>query len=126
MQTRRYNLELAASLVLYGVLLFASLAILKRAHLPPVWQAPISLSPMCGGLVMAWVIHRQVRRIDEMQRKLLFEVLCLSFAGTALITFSYGFLELVGYPRLSMFVVWPLMATLWIVIGAASAWLNRM
>ena len=39
----------------------------------------------------------------------------LSFAGTAVLTFSYGFLEGLGYPRLSMFSVWPIMAVLWIV-----------
>jgi hypothetical protein len=53
--------------------------------------------------------------MDELQRKLQFEALALAFAGTALLTFGYGFLEGVGLPRLSMFVVWPLMAALWVV-----------
>jgi len=43
-----------------------------------------------------------------------------SFAGTAILTFSYGFLEGLGYPKLSMFTVWPTLAVLWIV-GLAAA-----
>ena len=50
-----------------------------------------------------------------MQRKLQFEALALAFAGTALITFSYGFLEGAGFPRISMFAVWPLMAAIWFI-----------
>ena len=39
----------------------------------------------------------------------------MAFAGTALVTFSYGFLENVGYAKLSMFAVWPLMAGFWTI-----------
>ncbi|MFT3691402.1 hypothetical protein [Paenirhodobacter sp.] len=39
----------------------------------------------------------------------------IAFAGTALITFGYGFLEGTGLPRLSMFAVWPLMGTIWFI-----------
>lgn len=54
-----------------------------------------------------------------MQRRLQLEALALAFAGTALIAFGYGFLEDAGLPRLSVFVVWPLMAVLWLVGGLA-------
>ena len=47
-------------------------------------------------------------------------LLGLSIAATALLSFGYGFLEGLGYPRLSMFGVWPLMAVLWL-IGLALA-----
>ena len=63
----------------------------------------------------AWVILRELRRMDELQRRIQLEALGFAFAGTALLTFSYGFLEGLGYPRLSMFTVWPVMAALWIV-----------
>ena len=32
-----------------------------------------------------------------------------------MLTFSYGFLEGLGYPKLSMFTVWPILAVLWVV-----------
>ena len=49
------------------------------------------------------------------QGQVQFQALGFSFAGTAILTFSYGFLEGLGYPRLSMFSVWPILAVLWIV-----------
>ncbi|MBE3638304.1 hypothetical protein [Mangrovicoccus algicola] len=73
----------------------------------------LTLSPMLPALFICAVIIRTIRQLDEMQRKLQFEALAVAFAGTALITFGYGFLEGAGFPRLSMFTVWPLMAGIW-------------
>ena len=75
----------------------------------------IALSPMIPAAAMAWVVLRELRRMDELQLRIQLEALGFSFAGTAILTFSYGFLEGLGYPRLSMFTVWPILATLWIV-----------
>lgn len=78
-------------------------------------QILLSLAPMLPAVFLCVVIIRMIRRMDEMQRKLQVEALALAFAGTALLTFGYGFLEGVGLPRLSMFAVWPVMAGLWVV-----------
>ncbi|MGH2365578.1 MAG: hypothetical protein ACRDGF_05055 [Chloroflexota bacterium] len=51
--------------------------------------------------------------MDEFQRKLFAESITFAFGGTALLTFSYGFLQNVGFPRVSWFAVWPLRAVLW-------------
>lgn len=78
-------------------------------------QILLSLAPMLPAIFLCVVIIRMIRRMDEMQRKLQVEALALAFAGTALLTFGYGFLEGAGLPRLSMFAVWPVMAGLWVV-----------
>lgn len=70
---------------------------------------------MIPAATMAWGILRELRRMDELQLRIQLEALGFSFAGTAILTFSYGFLEGLGYPRLSMFTVWPILATPWIV-----------
>jgi len=75
----------------------------------------VSLVPMLPAIFLCGVIVRAIRDMDELQRKVQFEALALAFAGTALITFGYGFLEGAGLPRLSMFIVWPVMATFWVV-----------
>lgn len=80
----------------------------------------IALAPMMPVAFICAVVIRSIRHLDEMQRKFQFEALALSFAGTALITFGYGFLEGAGFPKISMFAVWPVMGTLWflgVVIG---------
>ncbi|MEL7279284.1 MAG: hypothetical protein AAGK79_02940 [Pseudomonadota bacterium] len=75
----------------------------------------IALVPMLPAAFCCGVSIYCIRSLDELQRKLQFEAIALAFAGTALITFSYGFLEGVGFPKLSMFAVWPLMGTLWFI-----------
>lgn len=106
---RRFTLGLLA----YGVALFMSRILLQGALEQP-WQTAAALLPMVPATGLCVVIVRQVRRMDELQRRVQVEALALAFAGTALITFSYGFLESTGLPKLSMFTVWPLMAALWV------------
>ncbi len=112
---RRYLAELGAAIIAYTAVLVLSLTVLIHAQLRGPAATLIAMTPMIPAAGACWAMLRQVRRIDEMQRRVQLEALAISFAGTALITFSYGFLEGVGYPRMSMFVVWPIMATLWVV-----------
>ncbi len=110
---RRYALELGLAILAYAGLLILSLTLLP--HLTdPAARYLMSLLPMLPGSAIAWVILRQIRRLDELQRRIQLEALGFAFALTALLTFGYGFLELAGLPRLSLFSVWPLMATLWV------------
>jgi hypothetical protein len=113
--TKRYFVELGSGLAAYLVLLLATITVLNHGIPREPWATVVALLPMLAGIGMAWAILRQIARIDEFQRRVQLEALALSFGGTALITFSYGFLENIGYPRLSMFWVWPIMAVLWIV-----------
>jgi hypothetical protein len=115
MTNKQYLKELAAALVLYGLMLVGSIKLLDHVTIAAPWRDVIALSPMVGGLACAWAILRELRRMDELQQRIQLEALGFAFALTALITFSYGFLEGLGYPRLSMFSVWPVMAVLWAV-----------
>lgn len=74
----------------------------------------LSLAPMLPAIFICGVIIRNIANLDELQRKVQLEALALAFAGTALLTFGYGFLEGTGLPKLSMFVVWPVMASFWV------------
>ncbi|SDS65548.1 hypothetical protein SAMN05216271_2405 [Halopseudomonas sabulinigri] len=73
----------------------------------------LALLPVPFLCLMATAVVRQLRRMDELGQRIQLEALGLAFVGSALITFSYGFLETAGFPRLSMFYVWPLMGSLW-------------
>jgi hypothetical protein len=115
MKSRQYVKELATTLVAYGVVLVGSIELLTRVDVARPWRDAIALSPMLPAAAMAWIVLRELRRMDELQRRIQLEALGFSFAGTAILTFSYGFLEGLGYPRLSMFTVWPMLAVLWIV-----------
>ena len=113
MKSRTYLKELASTLVVYGVVLVGSIELLTHVDIARPWRDLIALSPMLPAAATAWVVLRELRRMDELQRRIQLEALGFSFAGTAILTFSYGFLEGLGYPRLSMFMVWPILAVLW-------------
>jgi len=99
----------------YAFALFFSQKLLQTGPHSDTGQILLSLAPMLPAIFICGVIIRTIRHLDEMQRKLQFEALAFAFAGTALLSFGYGFLEGAGLPTLSMFVVWPLMAALWVI-----------
>lgn len=105
----------ALCLLAYAITLIVSLRLLAHGVDNKAASIAISLAPMIPALLLCMAIVGVIRRADEMQRRLQLEAFALGFAGTALITFSYGFLENVGFPRLSAFAVWPVMGGLWIV-----------
>ena len=76
-------------------------------------------------LLAIWAIVRQVRRSDEFIRKTTMEHIAIAAAVTAGWTFTYGFLENAGYPRLSMFTVWPVMGAVWGGLTIVGAWRHR-
>ncbi|ODP31507.1 hypothetical protein [Pandoraea sp. ISTKB] len=118
----RYVKEMGGALLAYVVVLAGSIRVLQAMpDLPLSARVPIALLPMLPGFAMCWAIVRNLRRMDELQRRIQLESFSVSFAGTGLITFGYGFLEGVGFPKLSLFVVWPLMCTLWVVSGLLCA-----
>lgn len=111
---KKYLGLMFAGLVAYTLTLFVAQRLLAGG-LEPAWlRVFLSIAPMLPAVAICWIVFHTIIRLDEMQRKLQLEALSLAFAGTALITFGYGFLEGIGLPRLSMFVVWPLMAVLWV------------
>lgn len=115
MKISRYLIELGAAFAVYVAALIVSNSLLSTLEPGHALEPFISLLPMVPAAALCWAVIRQVRRADEMQRIIHFEALAIAFAATALSTFSYGFLEGVGFPKLSMFAVWPLMAGFWVV-----------
>ena len=117
----RFRTQFVLAMVAYIVLLFAVMPVLDHAGLPRALRAAVALVPMVPLIFVALACVGAVRELDELQRRIQFEGLAFAFALTALLTFSYGFLQVgAGLPAANLFCVWPVMATLW-VIGLAIA-----
>ncbi|KXV27332.1 hypothetical protein [Gluconobacter japonicus] len=114
---RRYLIELGSAVTLYVVLLFGA-NYLERA-LNPTFPARmvLALTPMLGALAAASAIMRAIWRMDELQRRIQLDAIAMSFLGTALLTFAWGFAESAGLPHLRAFAVWPIMCTFWGISG---------
>ncbi len=114
MSSRSYAKEFSLAMGTYMVTLFLSIWLINTAPTAP-WRFAIALLPMIPAIGVLVAVLRQLRRMDELQRQIQFEALAFAFAGTALLTFGYGFVENVGLPHISWFWVWPIMAILWII-----------
>lgn len=111
--SRQYNLELGGALLLYAALLVGANALERAIEPTGALKLAINLLPMIGALAGAWAIMRAIWRMDEMQRRIQLDAIAISFLGTALVTFGWGFAEGAGLPHLRAFSVWPIMGALW-------------
>ena len=109
---RAYRFDLWTAIAVYVVLLLASIRYGRPMDDGPL-RTVVLLSPMIGFGLMIRAIARHVARIDEYQRLRMLESVALAFAITGAVTFSYGFLETAGFPKLSMFSVWIVMGASW-------------
>ena len=120
----KYYRELGGSLVLYAAVLVAALSFGKGMAPGPA-QTALYVSPMIPFMLAVWAVVRQIRRSDEFIRKTTLEHVAIAAAITAGWTFTYGFLENAGYPRLSMFTVWPVMGAAWGLLAIADNMRHR-
>ena len=121
---RAYKTELWTAVAVYVVLLFGSIYAGRRMD-EGVLRTVVMVIPMIGFGLMIRAIARHVARIDEYQRQRLLESLALAFAITGGVTFTYGFLETAGFPRLSMFTVWIVMGVSWGAVSCMRNWWAR-
>jgi hypothetical protein len=121
---RRYLRELGGAMILYGFVLVGAMHFGKPMP-PGAARTLLLLTPVVPIGLAVWVIARQFGRMDEFVRLRSLESIAVGAAVTAACSFTYGFLELVGFPRLSMFWVWPVMGLAWAATSAARALFSR-
>ena len=114
MSPKRFLMEFAVVMVVYILCVVVSSS-LVRSMPDGVAKIALALLPVIPMIAMAVSIVRRVNAMDEMGRKIQLDALAVAFVCTALTTFSYGFLETAGFPRLSPFMVWPIMGGVWCV-----------
>ena len=112
---RKYRIELGAALLLYAAVLSGSLTVARS--MPEGWlRTLVLILPAIPVMLSVWAIARHFRRMDEFMRLRSLEGLAIAAAVTAGLTFTYGFLEEAGFPKLSMFWVWGVMGSTWAVV----------
>jgi hypothetical protein len=111
----RYLQELGGATVLYFTVLYLAIYIGRQME-DSAARTMLLVSPMVPIALIVWVIVRAIRRADEYVRLRSLETFAISAAVTAGWTLTYGFLETAGFPRLSMFTVWPIMSGVWLIV----------
>ncbi|EIK61025.1 hypothetical protein NM213_21670 [Pseudomonas lactis] len=114
MSPKRFPMEFAVILLVYVLCVVVS-SVYMSSMPDGVAKIALALLPVIPMIAMAVSIIRRLNAMDEMGRKIQLEALAVAFVCTALTTFSYGFLETAGFPRMSAFMVWPIMGGVWCV-----------
>ena len=124
---RRYRQRMLVALVVYGVLLVASLVVLDTSAAEDAWwRAPVSLLPMIPALYGVYAVSNRFEEVDELARLILLRALAFAFGGAVVATFSYGLLQAsADFPDLNWTWVWAVMGAMWIAGGLLARWQYR-
>lgn len=110
---KRYIRELVGASVIYAIVLVASITLLEKYEFPRAWQVIVSITPSIPVAFVILAIMRLLVNSDELQQRIQLYATAFSAALTGFITFSYGFLENVGFPKFPTFFIFPMLITIW-------------
>lgn len=110
---RRYLQEFFVAIFMYAVTLIASVTLLKNFEFPRVWQIIISISPALPVIFITIALIRLLIDSDELQQRVNLFAITFSAVLTGLLTFSYGLLENIGFPKMPTFAVFPMLFVFW-------------
>ena len=101
-------------IVLYTILIIVMVTGLNRFETGAI-RYLFALLPVPAFIITIIGSIRAVWQMDELLRRIQTEALTLAAIVAALGTFSYGFLELVGFPKINAFFFFPLVCILHII-----------
>jgi hypothetical protein len=110
--TRRYARDFTVTMIAYVIVIIISRLTLNNMEDSP-WRFAIALLPIVPVIFLMAAFMRYLTAIDELQQKIQLQAIGFAAGTTGLLTFAYGFLELVGFPQFSTFLIFPLMIILW-------------
>jgi hypothetical protein len=123
--SRLYLKEFSFAMVAYVIVLFVSNSLINISPNAAWWRIPLALAPVIPAIFAMIAYMRFMVRTDELQRRIQFEALAFGFGGAGILTFSYGFLENIGFPHISWLFVFPLMIALWGIGAVIASWRYR-
>ncbi|MEW6405636.1 MAG: hypothetical protein AB1649_27900 [Chloroflexota bacterium] len=122
--TKRYLRQFIYSMIAYVLTLIPSIMLITMYSDMPINPSIVvtALAPVIPVVFMIVFFLRYLSQIDELQQRI--QLLAIGFAAgtTGLLAFTYGFLENIGFPSISMIWVFPAMVFLW---GIGLAFISR-
>lgn len=118
---KTYLRDFLIAMAAYVILLIASIGVMPLLE-ESNWRFLVVLIPIIPVLFGMRAFIRFLDRMDELQRKIQLAGIAFAAGTTGILTFTYGFLEQVGFPPLPSLWVFPLMILLW---GLGTAFASR-
>lgn len=119
----RRKLVLGGLALLTAASLIVSAAVLRRTDYPPAGRLAIALVPAPMLAALMWQMLACVRRLDELQRRMLFEAIAFGVASGWVLMFLYNLIYNadIGLPKLD--ADWALFVFMMLAWGGS--WLSN-
>lgn len=112
MNLKQYIKEFSISMFLYIIAVFFSIMYLEK-HSDSSVNTIAAMLPVIPAILMVIVLIRALGKMDELQLIIQMKSFAISFLIVGLATFTYGFLENLGYPKVSLIWIFPFMISTW-------------
>ena len=109
---KNYLVRFLTSMVAYVLVLILAIS-LANANRESGLRFLVMLLPVVPIFFAVLAFVNFFETMDELQKRIQLYAMALSVGGTAMITVTYGLLEVVGAPHLSWVWVFPLIVWLW-------------
>ncbi len=110
---KRYYKEFALAMGSYVILLILATSLLERLELSRILQIILAVVPIVPVIFVIVVILRSLRDSDELIQRIQLQAVVFSAITTGLITFTYGFIENIGFPSFPTIWILPMTFALW-------------
>jgi|SRR5690554_5097932 hypothetical protein len=110
--SKTYARDFVVRMIAYVIFIILSRLLLNSVDTSP-WRYLIALLPVIPVIFLVLAFRRYLSGIDELQKRIQLQAIGFAAGTTALLTFAYGFPELIDFPRFSTSLTFALMVILW-------------
>jgi len=110
---KRYMNEFTLSMIAYVAILLASVYAIQNILMAQPLKIIVAVLPVIPVAFVLIAVMRLLKDSDELQQRMHLLAITSSAVLTGFITFTYGFLENLGFPPFPTIWVLPMMLALW-------------
>lgn len=105
---RTYTVQMLGACVLYSIILLAVNLLYENYEFATPARIGLALLPVMPAVLALWIVIRFVRRMDEVQARIVTESMLISAIVVGFASFTYGFIQsVVALPEISLIWVLP-------------------
>ena len=110
---KKYRREFLGAMLIYVIVLFATRYALQSMALKGLALGAVAVLPALPALFATFIFMRHYATMDEMYKRVHLEAFASGALFIGLATFSLGFLEDAGLPRISLIWILPALIACW-------------
>lgn len=108
---RQYKIRFTIAIISYVAIIFPLVS--AADHAQGAWKIVLALTPLIPLIVVFVSAVQMIRGIDELERQIHIEALAIAAGVTALLSVTYGFLEVAHFPRPSAWFTYAVVMISW-------------